>query len=142
MASTNVLRVEQNAFRNVVLYASQVSDGTDGESITIFNASSTGAFGVNVGGQVFYPGIYASIVGLDYDVQDMKIALRWEATADENIFVLGSAPERFNFRKSGAMRVPSGLAGATGSIKAVSLGPSAGATYWLRLYLRKNVPQS
>ena len=142
MASTNTLNVETNGYRNVVIRATQVSDGTDGETVTIYNATSTGAFGVTKAGQMFYPGIYTAVVGLDYDVQDMKIALQWEATTDTNIMPLGSAPEDFNWTRFGGIRVPAGLAGATGSIKIKSLQPLVGATYTVVLYLRKRVPQS
>ena len=142
MASTNTLNVETNGYRNVVIRATQVSDGTDGETVTIYNATSTGAFGVSKAGQMFYPGIYTAVVGLDYDVQDMKIALQWEATTDTNIMPLGSAPEDFNWTRFGGIRVPAGLAGATGSIKIKSLQPLVGATYTVVLYLRKRVPQS
>ena len=72
----------------------------------------------------------------------MKIALRWEATTDQDILALGSAPEDFNWSRFGGIRVPTGLAGATGSIKIVSLSPVVGATYSVILYLRKRVPQS
>lgn len=143
MASVNTLQVIENGYRNVVLKATQVSDGTDGESVTIYNATSSGIYGVRApGGQIVYPGIYTSIIALDYDVQDMKIALRWEATADQNAIVMGSAPEDFNWRKMGGIPCPKGLVGATGSIKLVSLGPTVGATYTVLLYLRKRVPQS
>ena len=142
MASTNTLNVETNGYRNIVIRATQVSDGTDGETVTIYNATSTGAFGVSKAGQMFYPGIYTAVVGLDYDVQDMKIALQWEATTDTNIMPLGSAPEDFNWTRFGGIRVPAGLAGATGSIKIKSLQPVVGATYTVILYLRKRVPQS
>lgn len=142
MASTNTLQVIENGFRNVVLRATQVSDGTDGESVTVFNATSSGSFGVNKGGQVFYPGIYTKLVGLWYDVQDCKVALRWEATADQDVLVLGQAPEDFDFRSFGGVPVPSGLVGATGSLKVVTLGPVVGATYSMIIRLRKNVPQS
>ncbi len=142
MASVNTLSVEQNGYRNVIIRATQVSDGTDAESVTIYNATSSGAFGVNQGGQLFYPGVHTTIVGLDYDVQDMKLAMRWEATADQDILALGSAPEDFRWKDFGGIRVPSTLTGATGSIKLVSLGPLVGATYSVVLYLRKNVPQS
>lgn len=142
MASTNTLNVEQNGYRNVVIRATQVSDGTDAESVTIYNATSSGAFGVSKQGQTFYPGVHTTIVGLDYDVQDMKLRLMWEATADVDILPLGSAPEDFRWERFGGLRVPSGLTGATGSIKAVSSGPLVGATYSIILYLRKNVPTS
>lgn len=142
MASTNTLNVEQNGFRNVVIRATQVSDGTDGESVTIYDATSGGAYGVSKGGQTFYPGIHSTIVGLGYDCQDMKIRLMWEATADADILALGGSPETFKYGWFGGIRVPSGLVGATGSIKVISTAPQVGATYSIVIHIRKNVPQS
>lgn len=143
MASTNTLQVIENGYRNVIILATQVSDGTDGEAVKIYDATSSGPFGVTApGGAIVYPGIYSSIVALDYDVQDMKLALRWEATADRNILVLGAAPEDFDWRKIGGLKVPTGLVGATGSIKLVSLSPVVGASYSVIITIRKRVPQS
>ena len=143
MASTNTIQVLENGYRNIVIRVSQESDCTANETIKVYDATSSGSFSVTApGGQIVYPGIYTSLVGLDYDVQDMKIALRWEATTDQDILALGSAPEDFNWSRFGGIRVPTGLAGATGSIKIVSLSPVVGATYSVILYLRKRVPQS
>jgi len=143
MASTNTLQILENGYRNVVIRATQVSDGTPNESVTIYNATSSGSFGVTApGGQIVYPGIYTSIIGLDYDVQDMKMVMRWEATTDQDILALGSAPEDFRWDRFGGIRVPTGLDGATGSIKMISQDPLVGATYSVILYLRKRVPQT
>lgn len=138
--STNTLNVETNGFRNVILRATQVSDGTDGEKVTIYNATSTGAFGVNIAGAIYYPGVRTTVTQIKYDVQDAKINLLWEATTDTSIMPLGSAPEDFNFTDFGGIQVPAGLAGATGSIKIQTIQPTVGATYAVIIYLRKNVP--
>lgn len=140
MASTNTLQVIENGSRNVVIRASQISDGTDGELVTVYDATSTD-FGVNIAGNVTVPGIYTKLVGLFYDVQDMRISIQWDADTDQDILPLGSAPEDFNFKKFGGIPVPTGLTGATGSIKIKSLGPTVGATYFAILMLRKGVPQ-
>ncbi len=143
MASRNTLQVLENGYRNCVIKATQVSDGTDGEAVTIYNATSSGAFGVTApGGQIVYPGIYSSIAALQFDTQDMKFALRWEASVDRDILVMGASPEDMDFKKWGGIVVPSGLAGATGSIKVVSLGPQVGASYSIIINIRKRVPQS
>jgi hypothetical protein len=143
MASANTLQVIENGYRNVVIRATQISDGTDGEAIKIYDASSGGVFGVAApGGRIVYPGIFSSIVALDYDVQDMKLALRWEASVDQDVLALGSAPENFDWRSIGGLKVPTGLAGATGSITAVSLGPNIGATYTIIISIRKRIPQT
>lgn len=142
MANVKTLNVEANGYRNVIIRATMLSDGTP-DTTTVYNATSSGAFGVTApGGQIAYPGIYTSVVGLDYDVQDMKIRLLWEATTDTDIAPLGSAPEDFNWTRFGGIRVPAGLAGATGSIKIQTIDPLVDATYTVILYLRKRIPQS
>lgn len=141
--STPVIQIQQNNLRNAIIRVALESDGTQNETFVIYNATSGGSFGVTApGGQIMYPGINTKLVGLDYDVQDMKIALRWQATTDQDILPLGSAPEDFNWTRFGGLTVPSGLAGATGSIKLVTIGAIAGATASVILYLRKGVPQS
>lgn len=138
-----VLNTEINNYRNVIIRASLVSDGSGLAAFKVYDAAATGAFGVTApGGQVVYPGIHTTIVDLDYDVQDMKIRLQWDATTPQDIMALGSAPENFEFSRFGGIRVPSGLAGATGSILITTVGQAANSTFWFNLYLRKNVPQS
>jgi hypothetical protein len=138
-----VLRVIQNNYRNVTLRCSLVSDGSGLANYKIFDATSAGSFGVKApGGQTVYPGIHTKVLALDYDVQDMKMRLQWDATTPEDIMALGSAPEDFNWNRIGGIPVPSGLAGATGSILLTTVGQSANSTFAFILYLRKNVPQS
>lgn len=137
-----VVRTEANNYRNLIVRASLVSDGSGLSNYKLFDAASA-TFGVTApGGQKVTPGIHVSIAQLHYDVQDMKIRLQWEATANEDILALGSAPEDFDWRDFGGIRVPSGLAGATGSILVTTVGFSVNSTFSMILHLRKNVPQS
>ncbi len=139
MADVTTLNVETNAYRNVVIRATCVSDGT-ARTITAYDATSGGAFGVSKAGQTFYPGVHSTLVGLHYDVQDMKIRLQWDATSPADLLPLGSAPEDFDWRDFGGIRVPSGLAGATGSILITTVDPNVDATYSVILKIRKNIP--
>lgn len=143
MAETCVVNVENNGFRNIVLRCTFVSaDGTGITNQPIYNATSTGAFGVSKAGQTFYPGVHTTVIGLDYDAQDLKLRIQWEATANQDIFALGNAPEDFDFTKFGGIRVPSGLAGATGSILLSTVNAAPQSTFTAILHLRKNVPVS
>lgn len=139
-----VLRVEENNYRNATIRASLTSDGSGLSAYKLYDASSGGAFGVTApGGQTVYPGIYTRISAFDYDVQDMKIQLLWDATSPEQIAALGSAPEDFGWgRRFQGIRVPPGLVGATGSILITTINQAPNSTFFLRLYLRKGVPQS
>lgn len=144
MTETAPVFVEQNGYRNVVLRIPFVSaDGSGIAAQKIFDATSTGAYGVNRAGQNFFPARHATIVGLDYDAQDLKIRLQWEnALAPSDILALGNAPEDFGWRKFGGIRVPAALTNATGSILLTTISAIIGSTFSLVLYLRKNVPAS
>lgn len=140
MADAVVTRTIVNGFRNVVIRCTDLSDGTGLNAFKVFDASSAGTFGVQAFGQTIYPGIHTTIVGLDYDIQDLKLQLLWEATANEAILNLGNAPEDFNWLRFGGITCPPGLVGATGSILLTTVNQAPNSTFSLVLYLRKNVP--
>jgi hypothetical protein len=142
--SANVVTtVETNGYRNVVIRSVLRSDGSGLSAYKVYDATSAGAYGVTApGGQVVYPGVHSKLVGLDYDVQDMKLELLWDATTPQNLLSLGSAPEDFDWTRFGGIRVPSGLVGATGSILVTTINPVPDSTFALILYIRKGVPQS
>ncbi len=142
MVDAVTVNIETNGFRNIVLRCTLVSDGSGVTNQKIYDATSSGAFGVVVGGQTFYPGVHTTLIGLDYDVQDMKVRLQWEATANQDIVAMGNAPQDFDWKRIGGLRVPSGLTGATGSILLSTLNQAPDSTFWMVLYLRKGVPQS
>lgn len=141
MAETCVVNTEANGYRNVVLRCTFLS--ADGSGITnqkIYDATATGPYGVNRGGQLFYPGVHTAVVGLDYDAQDLKLRIQWEASANQDIMVLSNAPEDFRFERIGGIRVPSALTGATGSILVSTVNQAPQSTFTFLIYLRKNVP--
>lgn len=143
MAETVPVFIENNGYRNVQLRMPFVSaDGTGITNQKIFDATSSGAFGVNKAGANFYPGIHTSIIRIDYDAQDLKLRLDWEATTNSPIVALGNAPEDFNWVDFGGIRCPIGLAGATGSILLTTINQAPQSTFFLVLWLRKNVPVS
>lgn len=138
-----VVAIENNGYRNIVIRASLVSDGTGLANYKLYDATSAGVYGVTApGGQMVYPGVNTKLVGLDYDVQDMKLRLQWDAGTPQDILALGSAPEDFNWKRFGGIRVPAGLTGATGSILLTTVNQAPQSTFMLVLYLIKNVPQS
>jgi hypothetical protein len=139
-----VVTTEQNGYRNVVIRATLLSDGSGLSAYKVYDATSAGAFGVTApGGQIVYPGVHTSLVGLDYDVQDMKVQLLWDASpTPQGLLNLGNAPEDFNWKRFGGIRVPSGLAGATGSILITTVNQAPNSTFSLILYVTKGVPAS
>lgn len=140
MAETCSVNVEANGYRNVILRCTLLSDGSGITNQKIYDATSTGNYGVSKFGQMFYPGVHTTVVGLDYDAQDLKLLIQWEATTNQNIMVLSNAPEDFRFERFGGIRVPAGLAGATGSILVSTVNQAPQSTFSFILYLRKNVP--
>lgn len=131
-----------NGFRNIVLRVSLVSDGSGLTNYKVYDATSTGTFGVMKQGQTFYPGIHSKILGLDYDVQDLKLRIQWEATTNQDVIVLGNAPEDYDWRRFGGLPCPPGLTGATGSLLITTFNQAPQSTFNLVIYLAKCVPQS
>lgn len=134
-----VVRTEQDGYRNLVIRASLVSDGSGLAAFKVYDATQHAV--IAPGGQLIAPGIHTTLLALDYDVQDMKVRMQWDASSPEDILALGAAPQGFNWEDIGGLRVPSGLAGATGSILLTTVNPAPNATFGLVFYLRKNVPQ-
>lgn len=138
MADVATVTVETNNARNVILRVALLSDGSGVALQKIFDAASA-TFANTVAGQAFLPGVHTTIVGMDFDVQDQKFALYWEAGANALIGAWGSSPESFDWKEIGGIRVPAGLAGATGSILLSTIDPMPDSTLSIILKLRKNV---
>lgn len=142
MVDTPTVAILENGQRNVAIRASLVSDGTGLSAYKLYDATSSGQFGVQMYGQTLYPGIYSVVAGIDYDASNMAIRLQWEATVDQDLWVLsGASAEDFDWRKH-PVRVPIGLAGATGSILMTTVGQVANSSFSLTLRIRKEIPQS
>lgn len=143
MAETCVVNVEANGYRNAIIRCTFLSaDGSGIANQKIYDATSSGAYGVSKFGQMVYPGLHTTVVGLDYDAQDLKLRIQWEATPNADIMVLSNAPEDFRFERFGGIRVPSGLTGATGSILVSTVNQAPQSSFSFVIYLRKNVPVS
>ena len=137
-----VVQTLYNGYKNAIITASLTSDGSGLAAYKIYDATATGAFGVNQAGQVFYPGVNSIVREMDYDVQDMKIQLLWDATTPQQFLALGSAPQDFDWSNFGGYRVPAGLAGATGSILITTVNQAPNSTMFVRLRITKGIPQS
>lgn len=142
MPDTPTTVVMTNGYRNAIIRCSLVSDGTGLTNYKVYDATSSGAFGVSKFGQMFYPGVHSKILGIDYDVQDLKLRLQWEANVNQDVVVLGNAPEDYDWRRFGGIPCPPGLAGATGSLLISTVNTAPQSTFNLVLYLAKNVPQT
>jgi len=137
-----VLQTLYNGYKNAIITASLTSDGSGLAAYKIYDATATGSFGVSQAGQTFYPGLNSTLRMLDYDVQDMKIQLLWDATTPQQFLALGSAPQDFDWNYFGGYKVPAGLVGATGSILLTTVNQAPNSTMFVRLHIKKGVPQS
>lgn len=142
MVDTPTTVTMTNGYRNVIIRSSLVSDGSGLTNYKVYDATSSGTFGVVKAGQTFYPGIHSKILGIDYDVQDMRLRIQWEASVNQDVAVFGQAPEDFDWRRFGGIPCPPGLAGATGSILLTTVNQAPQSTFALVLYIAKCVPQS
>lgn len=138
MADVVSTRVLNNGPRNYVTKVAILSDGSGTALLKIFDAQAA-ANGNKVSGQTLLPGLHTTIEDLQFDVQDMKFALYWEATANELIGAFGAAPSPFNWRDIGGITVPPGLAGATGSILLSTVDQTPNSTLTVVMTVQKNV---
>ena len=137
--TTNIL---VNGFRNAVVTLTNFSDGTGETNVVKVDATSSGPFGVSKQGQTFYPGTHLTIWRVTHTLGVMSVRLRWKATVDQDALILAPGTDEQDFSEVGGLRVPAGLAGATGSIALTTQGAVVGASYTINLFLKKNVPTS
>lgn len=139
MADSVTTQIIQNGFRNVILLVNILSDGTGVSGLKIFDAQSA-TYGVSIGGQLLLPGVNTKLVGLDFDVQDQKFELFWDASVPQRIVAFGSSPEDFDWKSFGGLPCPV-IAGATGSILLTTIDPMPDSTLTMILKLRKCIKQ-
>lgn len=142
MADTVTTTLIENGPRNWVYRFTSVSDGTGEAGVVKVDGSAAGPLGVNVAGQISYPGIHLKIREIDYDVQNMSVRLLWDATVPVDAVILGQGADRLRFDRFGGITIPPGLAGATGRILFTTLLPLVDASYTVVIRGTKGVPQS
>lgn len=145
MADTVTSQLLDNGPRLAVYKFTSVSDGTGENGVIKVNATSSGSLGVVVQGQTFYPGTHLKLIEIKYSVFSMGLRIQWEATANLDMLVLQATDhwiflnERTGF---GGLYVPSGTAGATGSIAFTTVGAANGSGYTIIMTLVKGIPQT
>lgn len=140
MADIVSSQILENGPRNLVMMFTGVSDGT-GELNVIKVDATSATYANTVQGQAVVPGIHLKIIECNYDVDGERVQLEWGATVPVPAIVMGGFGT-FCYRKSGGLYSPVGLSGATGQILLTTINAAAGATYSIRLWMRKGVPQS
>ena len=139
MADVVTTSIQQNGWQNYVVNFTNLSDSTGESGVTKVNATSAGNLGVLKGGQTFYPGIHLPIRKVIYSIRGMGLRIQWDATADQDALILGEGTDEQDFMNISGLRVPNGLAGATGSILFTTVAAAANSSYSVTLHCRKNI---
>lgn len=111
--------------------------------------TSTGDMGVNIQGQVLYPGAHLKIWELHYDMSnDQAVELIWDATTPQAAYIAnGQGAGKQSFKKRGGLSPSASgvlFAGATGKVLFTTLGPAAavaGDFISLEVWYKKDIKQ-
>lgn len=135
MADTVNTQILANGPVNLIVKYTNLSDGTGESAVQKLDATS-----VSNGYKGVAPGIYLKLKRIQYDVRNMGLQILWDATADEVMLNIGQASDDKFFNPP--LRVPVGLAGATGSVNFTTIGAMINSTYSVVMHFLKCVPQS
>lgn len=141
MVDTVTSELIENGQYNFIYRLTNVSDGTGESGVTKVDGSSSGPLGVNVGGQIFYPGAFIRIREIDYDIHNMGLRILWDAGTPVTAVVLGGFG-KLPRGKFGGINIPLGTVGATGKILFTTLGAMPNSSYTVIMRGTKGVPQS
>lgn len=142
MADTVSTTIIENGQRSFVVRLTNFSDGTGEAGVVKIDGSATGAFGVLVAGQTFYPTTHLKIREIDYDVQNMGVRLLWDATVPVDAIILGQGADHMNFDRFGGITIPPGTVGATGKVLLTTVLQQISSSYTIIIRGSKGVPQS
>lgn len=135
MADTVTTRTLQNGPRNLIRRFTNVSDGTGESAVLKIDGTD-----VSLGYKGVALGIYSRIKRIDYIIRNGGLQVLWDATTDEEAFVL-NGEGRLDFSKGNGVPVPA-ISGVTGSIRFTTLGFMPNSGYDVTIHLIKGVPQS
>ncbi len=140
MADIVTVQTLANAARFLVMRFTDVSDGT-GESGVLKVDATDPANGWVVQGQTLVPGTSLKITKVAYACRGMKLRMQWQATAPEDVLVLGGF-NTLEFDDIGVIQNPGPVAlpGATGSILFTTVGAESGDSYSVDLWMTKGIP--
>lgn len=142
MADVVTTTLLENGNRNWAYQFTSFSDGTGETGVAKVDGSSAGPLGVNIAGQVFYPGIHLKITEIRFQVTDMSLRLQWDATAARDIVTLSPGADTLLFHKTGGLFIPSTLVGATGKILFTTVGQQISSSYMVYVMGTKGIQQT
>lgn len=149
MADAWVKQVLENGPRNyIATYSLNFTATTPLTAYVAADATSSGDMGVNIGGQVFYPGVHLKIWELMYDMSSSQsLQILWAATTPQTaLTVNGQGGGKRCYKEQGGLYVPQSagapITGATGNILFTTLGtPTIGDFISVNLWLKKDIKQ-
>ncbi len=150
MADAWTKQVLENGSRNyIAIYNLNFTATSPLTAYVAADATSSGDMGVNVGGQVFYPGVHTKIWAAQYDMSaSQSLQILWDATTDQTaITVNGQGSGSKDFKKyPGGLYVPQSagapITGATGNVLFTTVGtPAVGDFISITLWLKKDIRQ-
>jgi hypothetical protein len=133
MPDTVTTRIIANGARNLVMRFTNFSDGTGESAIAKVDATDT-AYGY----KGVAPGTNLRVKKVVWSVGGGTLRILWDATADEDAFVLHREGE---ICCSPLVKCPA-IAGATGILRFTTVSFVAGSGYDVTLHMIKGVPQS
>lgn len=153
MAALTITKsVLENGSRNYKAVYSFVGDGTNVIAAYVAaDPTSTGDMGVSIAGNVLYPGVHTTIIGMRYNLAaGFSIEVLWDATAATSAWTLYGFGKELLYREGGLQpyTITSGvrtlLTGATGKIlftQKPDAALAAGVGGTIELLLRKGIQQ-
>jgi len=131
MPDTVTTAVVVNDARNIVIKWTNLSDATGEVAVKKFDTTNP----------IFAPspGTHLKIWSIAYDVKNGNLRVLWEATANQDCFVLGGFANVVDYGHFGGIIVPPGLAGATGSILFTTVGFALNSSYTVTIHFKKGV---
>jgi hypothetical protein len=147
LATTVTKQVLENGPRNYIASYQILSDGSFLDNYLAADPTSAGDMGVNIAGNVLYPGVHIKIWQLKYTIQG-NVRVTWDATTPQDAWGINGFGKQ-DFKKQGGLYVPQDdgpprtpIAGATGKIffnVTEAASPLNGAT--IQMWLKKDIVQ-
>lgn len=149
MVDVWVKQVLQNGPRDyIATYTINFAATSAVTGYTAADATASGDMGVNIGGNVLYPGVHLKIWKLMYDMSaSQSLNILWDATTDQiALTVNGQGNGLRDYKHQGGLYVPQSagapITGATGSILFTTVGTvTAGDFISINMWLKKDIHQ-
>ncbi len=141
MADVVTSTLLENGPRNWAYRFTNFSDGTGEADVVKVDGSASGPLGVSIAGNTLYPGIHIKITEIRFQVTDMSLRIKWDATTPLDAVTLTPGSDTLKFKRVGGIFIPVGTVGATGKITFTTVQPQANSSYMVVMYGTKGIHQ-